>query len=114
MADLADVKRSTAPTKQSETTVNVLDALTAYARNLEAAKGRFDACKFLLSALKWPGDSIKGRRLRKRSVPRPPDAAVGCQRREGSHALFDALHSSTGALAGLCAACVVSILAREA
>ena len=47
------------PKQSDETTVNVLDALTAYARELPEAlaKGRFDACKFLLNALKWPGNA---------------------------------------------------------
>ena len=48
----ADVKRVQLLLKQSdETTVNVLDALIAYAQELPEAlaKGRFDACKFLLS-----------------------------------------------------------------
>ena len=90
------------PKQSDETTVNVLDALTAYARELPEAlaKGRFDACKFLLNALKWPGDSAsKAVAFCSEACPdrltRPSDASAV----KGRDALFDALHSSTGALA---------------
>ena len=91
------------PKQSDETTVNVLDALTAYARELPEAlaKGRFDACKFLLNALKWPGDAAsKAVAFCSEACPdrltRPSDASAV----KGRDALFDALHSSTGALGG--------------
>ena len=108
------------PKQSDETTVNVLDALIAYARELPEAlaKGRFDACKFLLNALRWPGDAASKAVAfcSKEACPDRPGSAVGCQRAvKGRDALFDALHSSTGAFGRRrCGTCVVRSWPGEA